>query len=48
MPAFDAAATVEETLQSVVAQTFDDWEVVLTDDGSRDGTASAAVLGDCS
>lgn len=42
VPAFDAAATVEETLQSVVAQTFDDWEVVLTDDGSRDGTAELA------
>lgn len=35
---WNAAATLERCLRSVVAQTFDDWEVVLADGGSTDGT----------
>ena len=38
----DAAATLPRTLGSVAAQTFTDWEVVLTDDGSSDATAATA------
>lgn len=39
IPARDAAATVAETLDSVLAQTFTGWEVIVVDDGSVDETA---------
>jgi glycosyltransferase involved in cell wall biosynthesis len=41
-PARDAAPFLPETLGSVFAQTYDDWEVVLVDDGSTDGTGEVA------
>lgn len=39
VPARDAAATLHSALASVRAQTLAEHEVVLVDDGSRDGTA---------
>ena len=39
LPARDAAATLEEALASLVAQTLPDWECLVADDGSRDATA---------
>jgi glycosyltransferase involved in cell wall biosynthesis len=39
----DAAATLPDTLASVHAQTVGGWEVVVVDDGSRDGTAELAL-----
>jgi glycosyltransferase involved in cell wall biosynthesis len=38
MPVRDARATVETALESVKTQTFTDWEFVIVDDGSQDGT----------
>jgi GT2 family glycosyltransferase len=38
IPAFKAERHLPETLASVRAQTFADWELVVTEDGSRDGT----------
>jgi glycosyltransferase involved in cell wall biosynthesis len=38
VPAHDAAPFIEQTLDSVRAQTYEDWELVVVDDGSRDGT----------
>jgi glycosyltransferase involved in cell wall biosynthesis len=38
IPAFNAEAHIGEALDSVVAQTYRDWEVVVGDDGSTDGT----------
>ncbi|NND91355.1 MAG: glycosyltransferase family 2 protein [Granulosicoccus sp.] len=35
----NAEAFIEETLQSVVKQTLDDWELILVDDGSTDRSA---------
>lgn len=42
MPIFDAARYLSEAIESVRAQTFRDWELVLVDDGSRDGSAAIA------
>lgn len=42
IPAYNAETTLAETLDSVRAQTFTDWEVVLVDDGSVDRTAEVA------
>lgn len=41
IPAFNHARFVGETIESVLAQSFPDFEIVITDDGSSDGTADA-------
>lgn len=41
--AFNAADTIADTLDSLQAQTRDDWEAVVVDDGSSDGTAAIAA-----
>jgi len=38
IPAYKAERYLAETLASVRAQTFADWELIVTEDGSRDGT----------
>jgi teichuronic acid biosynthesis glycosyltransferase TuaG len=38
MPAFNAAEYIRETLDSILYQSFDDWELLVTDDGSTDHT----------
>lgn len=42
VPTFNRAALLPRALDSVVAQTFSDWEIVLVDDGSTDGTGEIA------
>lgn len=37
-PAFNAANYIDETVQSVIAQTFSDWEMIIVDDASTDDT----------
>jgi teichuronic acid biosynthesis glycosyltransferase TuaG len=46
MPAYNAEAYVAEAIDSVIDQTYTDWELVVVDDGSKDGTA-AIVKGFC-
>lgn len=38
MPAFDSARYIAESIRSVQAQTFHDWELLVADDASRDET----------
>ncbi|HTL48433.1 MAG TPA: glycosyltransferase [Verrucomicrobiae bacterium] len=38
MPSYNRAHLISEALDSVFAQTFSDYEVILVDDGSTDGT----------
>lgn len=42
IPVLDAKEYLAEAVASVRAQTFADWELVLVDDGSRDGSAELA------
>jgi glycosyltransferase involved in cell wall biosynthesis len=43
IPAFNAAETVGQTIDSVLAQTFSDFEAIVVDDGSTDATAAVAL-----
>jgi glycosyltransferase involved in cell wall biosynthesis len=43
IPAYNAAATLPETLASVLAQRAVDLDVVVVDDGSTDGTGEVAA-----
>lgn len=38
MPAYNAEAYIEAAIRSVMNQTMPDWELIVLDDGSRDGT----------
>lgn len=38
MPAYNASATIEAAIGSVLAQEYAEWELVITDDGSLDDT----------
>jgi GT2 family glycosyltransferase len=40
VPLYNKVATVERTLRSISAQTFTDFEVIVVDDGSTDGSAA--------
>lgn len=42
IPAYNAVAFLAETLESLSAQSFTDWEALIVDDGSTDGTAELA------
>jgi glycosyltransferase involved in cell wall biosynthesis len=39
IPAFNAAKYLPSAIESVISQTFEDWRILLVDDGSTDNTA---------
>lgn len=41
-PAYNSAGTLAETIESVRAQSFADWEMIIVDDCSSDGTTALA------
>jgi len=43
IPAYNAAKYLPAALESVIAQTFDDWKILLIDDGSTDETPEIAL-----
>lgn len=40
VPCYNAVETLQATLNSIQAQTYDDWEVICVDDGSTDATVA--------
>lgn len=42
MPAYNAECYIEAAVRSVMAQTYQDWELIVIDDGSRDSTVEIA------
>jgi glycosyltransferase involved in cell wall biosynthesis len=42
IPFLNARATLADAVRSVLAQTWDDWELLLVDDGSSDGSVQVA------
>ena len=40
IPAYNAEKYIKETLDSIIAQDYKDFEIILVDDGSTDNTAS--------
>ena len=43
MGIYNCANTLEEALDSLLAQTFQDFEVVICDDGSKDNTVEVGI-----
>lgn len=41
-PVYNSAGYIEKTVDSVLSQTFDDWEMILVDDASTDNSAEIA------
>ncbi len=42
MPMYNAAAFVAQAIESVLAQRYSEWELLIIDDGSTDASASIA------
>lgn len=43
MPVFNAVDTLPQALASLVAQTLEDWECIIIDDGSTDNPEASSM-----
>ena len=39
IPVYNSEKYLEQCIKSVLVQTYDNWEVIIIDDGSKDNTA---------
>lgn len=44
MPAYNVEKFIQQSIDSVIAQTFKSWELIIIDDGSTDNTASVVKV----
>ena len=44
LPVYNAAAYVREAVESILAQSFTDFELIITNDGSSDGSGAILCL----
>jgi teichuronic acid biosynthesis glycosyltransferase TuaG len=44
MPAYNAARFIGESIQSVINQTYENWELIIVDDGSTDDTKTIVSI----
>ena len=44
MPAYNAVSTIGESIESVLVQTFRDWELIIVNDASSDDTVKIAEI----
>ena len=45
MPSFNCGKFVEETIRSVQAQTYQNWEIIFMDDCSTDAVFQTLIMG---
>ena len=38
MPVYNSENTIRDSVQSIINQTYNEWELILVDDGSTDNT----------
>ncbi len=43
IPAYNSEKTIKATIESVIKQTFSDWELIIINDGSQDSTLDIAL-----
>jgi glycosyltransferase involved in cell wall biosynthesis len=43
IPAYNAQKFIKDTIDSVIAQTYPDWEIIVVNDGSTDGTPDLVI-----
>ncbi|WP_406610352.1 glycosyltransferase family 2 protein [Agarivorans sp. JK6] len=41
IPAYNSAAFIDKAIESILAQSFDDYEIIVVDDGSKDDTVAS-------